>query len=174
MGKKSSYILLADYAKSAGLSLEEARELVSREENKKFFKVANGKELISREIDKQTPPAPAPTLKEEAVEESKEEQPATASASAEEAKTSAEEAKTSAEQEEILRLRKEVEELKEQIRNKDTQIADFALRFANLADQAQLIAGQAQVLQAQEQKMLEAPAGEHTEKKGFFRKLFSK
>ena len=167
MGKKSSYILLADYAKTAGISLEEARELVSREENKKFFKVANGKELISREIDKQTPPAPAPTLKEEAVEESKEEQPATASASAEEAKTSAE-------QEEILRLRKEVEELKEQIRNKDTQIADFALRFANLADQAQLIAGQAQVLQAQEQKMLEAPAGEHTEKKGFFRKLFSK
>ena len=75
MGKKSSYILLADYAKTAGISLEEARELVSREENKKFFKVANGKELISREIDKQTPPAPAPAPKEEAVEESKEEQP---------------------------------------------------------------------------------------------------
>ena len=49
---KSSYILLADYAKSAGLSLEEARELVSREENKKFFKVANGKEMVSTAIGK--------------------------------------------------------------------------------------------------------------------------
>ena len=117
MGKKSSYILLADYAKTAGISLEEARELVSREENKKFFKVANGKELISREIDKQTPPAPAPAPKEEAVEESKEEQPKEEEQPAI-APASAEEVKTSAEQEEILRLRKEVEELKEQIRNK--------------------------------------------------------
>ena len=53
---KSSYILLADYAKSAGLSLEEARELVSREENKKFFKVANGKEMVSTAIGKKNPP----------------------------------------------------------------------------------------------------------------------
>ena len=56
---KSSYILLADYAKSAGLSLEEARELVSREENKKFFKVANGKEMVSTAIGKKNPPATA-------------------------------------------------------------------------------------------------------------------
>ena len=49
---KISYILLADYAKSAGISLEEAKELLNREENKQFFKVANGKEMVSTAIYK--------------------------------------------------------------------------------------------------------------------------
>lgn len=161
---KNSYILLSDYAKSAGISIDEARELLNREENKKFLKLVKGKEMVSTEIHKQqTPateskveeaPAPAPAPKVEEVEAT----PAT----------------TSADQEEIERLRKEVEELKAQVKSKDNQIAEYTLRFAELAQQAQLIAGQAQILQAKEQKLLDSPADNPERKKGFFSKLFGR
>lgn len=161
---KNSYILLSDYAKSAGISIDEARELLNREENKKFLKLVKGKEMVSTEIHKQqTPateskveeaPAPAPAPKVEEVEAT----PAT----------------TSADQEEIERLRKEVEELKAQVKSKDNQIAEYTLRFAELAQQAQLIAGQAQILQAKEQKLLDSPADNTERKKGFFSKLFGR
>ena len=180
---KSSYILLADYAKSAGLSLEEARELVSREENKKFFKVANGKEMVSTAIGKKTPPAteskaiqtPA-TAEQEEETPAPQEKPAPAPAPAREGEAEpATSATTTADQEEIERLRKEVEALKEQVKSKDNQIAEYAFRFAELAQQAQIIAGQAQVLQAKEQKLLDEPTSQKPEQKqGFFRKLFGR
>lgn len=180
---KISYILLADYAKSAGISLEEARELVSKEENKQFFKVANGKEMVSTAIykKKETPATEskafeAPATNEEVAENpAPEEAPATnpAPAREEEVKT-ATPAATTADQEEIERLRKEVAELKEQVKSKDNQIAEYAFRFAELAQQAQLIAGQAQVLQAKEQKLIELPAENNGEKKGFFKRLFGR
>lgn len=159
---KNSYILLSDYAKSAGISIDEARELLNREENKKFLKLVKGKEMVSTEIHKQQTPAteskveeaPAPAPKVEEVEAI----PAT----------------PSADQEEIERLRKEVEELKAQVKSKDNQIAEYTLRFAELAQQAQLIAGQAQILQAKEQKLLDSPADNPERKKGFFSKLFGR
>lgn len=159
---KNSYILLSDYAKSAGISIDEARELLNREENKKFLKLVKGKEMVSTEIHKQQTPAteskveatPAPAPKVEEVEAT----PAT----------------PSADQEEIERLRKEVEELKAQVKSKDNQIAEYTLRFAELAQQAQLIAGQAQILQAKEQKLLDSPADNPERKKGFFSKLFGR
>lgn len=161
---KNSYILLSDYAKSAGISIDEARELLNREENKKFLKLVKGKEMVSTEIHKQqTPateskveeaPAPAPAPKVEEVE--------------------ATPAPAPADQEEIERLRKEVEELKAQVKSKDNQIAEYTLRFAELAQQAQLIAGQAQILQAKEQKLLDSPADNTERKKGFFSKLFGR
>ena len=166
---KSSYILLADYAKSAGLSLEEARELVSREENKKFFKVANGKEMVSTAIGKKNPPATA----EQEETPAPQEKPAPAPAREGEAEPTS--PATTADQEEIERLRKEVEALKEQVKSKDNQIAEYAFRFAELAQQAQIIAGQAQVLQAKEQKLLDEPTSQKPEQKqGFFRKLFGR
>lgn len=178
---KISYILLADYAKSAGISLEEARELVSKEENKQFFKVANGKEMVSTAIykKKETPATESKAFEapatNEAVEETPapEEAPAPAPARKEEEKP-ATSAATTADQEEIERLRKEVAELKEQVKSKDSQIAEYAFRFAELAQQAQLIAGQAQVLQAKEQKLIELPAENNGEKKGFFKRLFGR
>lgn len=178
---KISYILLADYAKSAGISLEEARELVSKEENKQFFKVANGKEMVSTAIykKKETPATESKAFEapatNEAVEETPapEEVPAPAPAREEEEKP-ATSAATTADQEEIERLRKEVAELKEQVKSKDSQIAEYAFRFAELAQQAQLIAGQAQVLQAKEQKLIELPAENNGEKKGFFKRLFGR
>ena len=178
---KISYILLADYAKSAGISLEEARELVSKEENKQFFKVANGKEMVSTAIykKKETPATESKAFEapatNEAVEETPapEEAPAPAPARKEEEKP-ATSAATTADQEEIERLRKEVAELKEQVKSKDNQIAEYAFRFAELAQQAQLIAGQAQVLQAKEQKLIELPAENNGEKKGFFKRLFGR
>ena len=178
---KISYILLADYAKSAGISLEEARELVSKEENKQFFKVANGKEMVSTAIykKKETPATEskafeAPATNEEVAETpALEEAPATNPAPAREEEV-ATPAATTADQEEIERLRKEVAELKEQVKSKDNQIAEYAFRFAELAQQAQLIAGQAQVLQAKEQKLIELPAENNGEKKGFFKRLFGR
>ena len=178
---KIIYILLADYAKSAGISLEEARELVSKEENKQFFKVANGKEMVSTAIykKKETPATEskafeAPATNEEVAETpAPEEAPATNPAPAREEEV-ATPAATTADQEEIERLRKEVAELKEQVKSKDNQIAEYAFRFAELAQQAQLIAGQAQVLQAKEQKLLELPAENNGEKKGFFKRLFGR
>lgn len=178
---KISYILLADYAKSAGISLEEARELVSKEENKQFFKVANGKEMVSTAIykKKETPATESKAFEapatNEAVEETPapEEAPAPAPARKEEEKPATSTA-TTADQEEIERLRKEVAELKEQVKSKDSQIAEYAFRFAELAQQAQLIAGQAQVLQAKEQKLIELPAENNGEKKGFFKRLFGR
>lgn len=179
---KISYILLADYAKSAGISLEEARELVSSKENKQFFKVANGKEMVSTAIykKKETPATESKAFVAPATEETVEETPAPEEAPAEtpapardeeaEPATSA----TTADQEEIERLRKEVAELKEQVKSKDNQIAEYAFRFAELAQQAQLIAGQAQVLQAQEHKLIELPAENNGEKKGFFKRLFGR
>ena len=164
---KISYILLADYAKSAGISLEEAKELLNREENKQFFKVANGKEMVSTAIYKKKE---KPATKSKAFEA-----PATNPAPArEEEAEPATPAATTADQEEIERLRKEVAELKEQVKSKDNQIAEYAFRFAELAQQAQLIAGQAQVLQAKEQKLLELPAENNGEKKGFFKRLFGR
>ena len=177
---KSSYILLADYAKSAGLSLEEARELVSREENKKFFKVANGKEMVSTAIGKKNPPATeSKAIKTPATAEQEEETPAPqekpAPAPAREGEAEPTSPATTADQEEIERLRKEVEALKEQVKSKDNQIAEYAFRFAELAQQAQIIAGQAQVLQAKEQKLLDEPTSQKPEQKqGFFRKLFGR
>ena len=169
---KSSYILLADYAKSAGLSLEEARELVSREENKKFFKVANGKEMVSTAIGKKNPPATAEQAEETPAPQEK---PAPAPAPAREGEAEPTSPATTADQEEIERLRKEVEALKEQVKSKDNQIAEYAFRFAELAQQAQIIAGQAQVLQAKEQKLLDEPTSQKPEQKqGFFRKLFGR
>lgn len=179
---KISYILLADYAKSAGISLEEARELVSKEENKQFFKVANGKEMVSTAIyKKKEKPATESKAFEapataEAVEETPapEDTPATNPAPAREVEAEPTSPATSADQEEIERLRKEVAELKEQVKSKDSQIAEYAFRFAELAQQAQLIAGQAQVLQAKEQKLLEVPADDNGQKKGFFKRLFGR
>ena len=179
---KSSYILLADYAKSAGLSLEEARELVSREENKKFFKVANGKEMVSTAIGKKNPPAteskaiqtPA-TAEQEEETPAPQEKPAPAPAPVREGEAEPTSPATTADQEEIERLRKEVEALKEQVKSKDNQITEYAFRFAELAQQAQIIAGQAQVLQAKEQKLLDEPTSQKPEQKqGFFRKLFGR
>lgn len=157
------YILLADYAKSTGISLEEAREIISRDKYNQFFKVANGKEMVSTAIYKikETPD----------IEEPAEEIPATARD--EEAETATSTA-TTADQEEIERLRKEIIELKEQVKSKDNQIAEYAFRFAELAQQAQLIAGQAQVLQAQEHKLIEPPTENNGEKKSFFKRLFSR
>lgn len=175
---KSSYILLADYAKSAGLSLEEARELVSREENKKFFKVANGKEMVSTAIGKKNPPATeSKAIQTPATAEQEEETPAPQEkpAPAREGEAEPTSPATTADQEEIERLRKEVEALKEQVKSKDNQIAEYAFRFAELAQQAQIIAGQAQVLQAKEQKLLDEPTSQKPEQKqGFFRKLFGR
>ena len=169
---KISYILLADYAKSAGLSLEEARELVSREENKKFFKVANGKEMVSTAIGKKNPPA---TAEQEEETPAPQEKPAPAPAPVREGEAEPTSPATTADQEEIERLRKEVEALKEQVKSKDNQIAEYAFRFAELAQQAQIIAGQAQVLQAKEQKLLDEPTSQKPEQKqGFFRKLFGR
>lgn len=153
------YILLADYAKSTGISLEEARELISRDKYNQFFKIANGKEMVSTAIYKikeihATEETPAPARDEET-------EPATSAA-------------TTADQEEIERLRKEVAELKEQVKSKDNQIAEYAFRFAELAQQAQLIVGQAQVLQAQEHKLIEPPTENNGNKKGFFKRLFSR
>ena len=178
---KISYILLADYAKSAGISLEEARELVSKEENKQFFKVANGKEMVSTAIykKKETPATESKAFEAPATNEAVEETPAPEEAPApaparEEEEKPATSAATTADQEEIERLRKEVAELKEQVKSKDSQIAEYAFRFAELAQQAQLIAGQAQVLQAKEQKLIELPAENNGEKKGFFKRLFGR
>ena len=180
---KISYILIADYAKSAGISLEEARELISQEEYKQFFKVANGKEMVSTAIykKKETPDTESKAFEDPDTEETTEETPAPAEAPAEtpapardEEAEPATSAATTADQEEIERLRKEVAELKEQVKSKDTQIAEYAFRFAELAQQAQLIAGQAQVLQANEQKLLELPAENNSEKKGFFKRLFGR
>ena len=178
---KISYILLADYAKSAGISLEEARELVSKEENKQFFKVANGKEMVSTAIykKKETPATESKAFEAPATNEAVEETPAPEEAPApaparEEEEKPATSAATTADQEEIERLRKEVAELKEQVKSKDNQIAEYAFRFAELAQQAQLIAGQAQVLQAKEQKLIELPAENNGEKKGFFKRLFGR
>ena len=180
---KISYILLADYAKSAGLSLEEARELISKEEYKQFFKVANGKEMVSTAIykKKETPATESKAFEATATEETAEETPAPGEAPAEtpapardEEAEPATSATTTADQEEIERLRKEVAELKEQVKSKDSQIAEYAFRFAELAQQAQLIAGQAQVLQAQEHKLIELPAENNGEKKGFFKRLFGR
>lgn len=178
---KNSYILLADYAKSAGLSLEEARELVSREENKKFFKVANGKEMVSTAIGKKNPPATeskaiqTPATAEQEETPAPQEKPAPAPAPAREGEAEPTSPATTADQEEIERLRKEVEALKEQVKSKDNQIAEYAFRFAELAQQAQIIAGQAQVLQAKEQKLLDEPTSQKPEQKqGFFRKLFGR
>ena len=180
---KISYILLADYAKSAGLSLEEARELISKEEYKQFFKVANGKEMVSTAIykKKETPATESKAFEAPATEETAEETPAPGEAPAEtpapardEEAEPATSATTTADQEEIERLRKEVAELKEQVKSKDSQIAEYAFRFAELAQQAQLIAGQAQVLQAQEHKLIELPAENNGEKKGFFKRLFGR
>ena len=171
---KSSYILLADYAKSAGLSLEEARELVSQEEYKQFFKVANGKEMVSTAIykKKETPATESKAFEDPDTEETTEETPAPARDEEAEPATSA---TTTADQEDIERLRKEVEALKEQVKSKDNQIAEYAFRFAELAQQAQIIAGQAQVLQAKEQKLLDEPTSQKPEQKqGFFRKLFGR
>ena len=170
---KSSYILLADYAKSAGLSLEEARELVSQEEYKQFFKVANGKEMVSTAIykKKETPATESKAFEDPDTEETTEETPAPARDEEAEPATSA---TTTADQEEIERLRKEVAELKEQVKSKDSQIAEYAFKFAELAQQAQLIAGQAQVLQAQEHKLIELPAENNGEKKSFFKRLFGR
>lgn len=180
---KISYILLADYAKSAGISLEEARELVSSKEYKQFFKVANGKEMVSTAIykKKETPATESKAFVAPATEETVEETPAPEVAPAEtpapardEEAEPATSATTTADQEEIERLRKEVAELKEQVKSKDNQIAEYAFRFAELAQQAQLIAGQAQVLQAQEHKLIELPAENNGEKKGFFKRLFGR
>ena len=180
---KISYILLADYAKSAGLSLEEARELISKEEYKQFFKVANGKEMVSTAIykKKETPATESKAFEAPATEETAEETPAPGEAPAEtpapardEEAEPATSATTTADQEEIERLRKEVAELKEQVKSKDSQIAEYAFRFAELAQQAQLIAGQAQVLQAQEHNLIELPAENNGEKKGFFKRLFGR
>ena len=170
---KSSYILLADYAKSAGLSLEEARELISQEEYKQFFKVANGKEMVSTAIykKKETPATESKAFEDPDTEETTEETPAPARDEEAEPATSA---TTTADQEEIERLRKEVAELKEQVKSKDSQIAEYAFKFAELAQQAQLIAGQAQVLQAQEHKLIELPAENNGEKKSFFKRLFGR
>ena len=181
---KISYILLADYAKSAGLSLEEARELISQEEYKQFFKVANGKEMVSTAIykKKETPATESKAFEDPDTEETTEETPAPEEAPAEtpapardEEAEPATSATTTADQEEIERLRKEVEALKEQVKSKDNQIAEYAFRFAELAQQAQIIAGQAQVLQAKEQKLLDEPTSQKPEQKqGFFRKLFGR
>ena len=170
---KISYILLADYAKSAGLSLEEARELISQEEYKQFFKVANGKEMVSTAIHKkkETPATESKAFEDPDTEETTEETPAPARDEEAEPATSA---TTTADQEEIERLRKEVAELKEQVKSKDSQIAEYAFKFAELAQQAQLIAGQAQVLQDQEHKLIELPAENNGEKKSFFKRLFGR
>lgn len=170
---KISYILLADYAKSAGLSLEEARELISQEEYKQFFKVANGKEMVSTAIykKKETPATESKAFEDPDTEETTEETPTPARDEEAEPATSA---TTTADQEEIERLRKEVAELKEQVKSKDSQIAEYAFKFAELAQQAQLIAGQAQVLQAQEHKLIELPAENNGEKKSFFKRLFGR
>lgn len=170
---KISYILLADYAKSAGLSLEEARELISQEKYKQFFKVANGKEMVSTAIykKKETPATESKAFEDPDTEETTEETPAPAREGEAEPTSPA----TTADQEEIERLRKEVEALKEQVKSKDNQIAEYAFRFAELAQQAQIIAGQAQVLQAKEQKLLDEPTSQKPEQKqGFFRKLFGR
>ena len=180
---KISYILLADYAKSAGLSLEEARELISQEEYKQFFKVANGKEMVSTAIykKKETPATESKAFEDPDTEETTEETPAPEEAPAEtpapardEEAEPATSATTTADQEEIERLRKEVAELKEQVKSKDSQIAEYAFKFAELAQQAQLIAGQAQVLQAQEHKLIELPAENNGEKKSFFKRFFGR
>ena len=170
---KISYILLADYAKSAGLSLEEARELISQEEYKQFFKVANGKEMVSTAIykKKETPATESKAFEDPDTEETTEETPAPARDEEAEPATSA---TTTADQEEIERLRKEVAELKEQVTSKDSPISEYAFKFAELAQQAQLIAGLAQVLQAQEHKLIELPAENNGEKKSFFKRLFGR
>lgn len=155
---RNSYILLSDYAKSENLSIDEARELLNREENKQFFKIANGREMVSLEIRK----APARIEIKEDKEISTEE--------AEKSKVIP--VKQIGETEhEIEQLRKEIEELREQIKSKDKQIAEYAFRFAELAQQAQIIAGQAQALQAQEKKILDEPAHQ---KKNLFTRLFKR
>lgn len=44
---RESYILLSDFAKSNGLTEEQARKLLKRAENIQFYKAVNGKELVS-------------------------------------------------------------------------------------------------------------------------------
>lgn len=44
---RESYILLSDFAKSNGLTEEQARKLLKTAENIQFYKAVNGKELVS-------------------------------------------------------------------------------------------------------------------------------
>lgn len=171
---KNSYILLSDYAKSAGISIDEARELLNREENKKFLKLVKGKEMVSTEIHKQQTPATESKVEEAPAPATESKVEATPAPAPKVEEVEAIPATPSADQEEIERLRKEVEELKAQVKSKDNQIAEYTLRFAELAQQAQLIAGQAQILQAKEQKLLDSPADNPERKKGFFSKLFGR
>jgi predicted RNase H-like nuclease (RuvC/YqgF family) len=158
---KERFITIADYAERLGISIKDARKILSKPDFIDFYKIVNGKELVSTSI---------PDYKEH-TENTAKEQP-------EEEKT--ETADTTAAADEVERLYKEIEDLKETIKEKDRQIADFALRFADLAQQAQQIAGQAQVLQLSDKTKAVGEIETTTaaddvasqQKPGFFRRLF--
>lgn len=140
-----SYLTLIDFAKSYGLSVEEAKKILDTPKYSPYTKEVNGKTLVSFDVfkleeqeDNQIEQAP-----EERTEDKEEQQDNTPSKREEQ-------------------LQREIEELKQTIAEKDRQINDYALKFAELAQQAQLIAGQAQVLHLAEKagagaKLEEAP-----------------
>lgn len=181
---KESYILLADYAKRARITEDEARAYFAEADNASFYKEIGGKELISTDVYKRKKEAvqqAAQPPQERFIEEDKQELPPqkeSGNAEAEEAATpilSREQDEEAKSREEIKRLRQEVAELKEQLRNKESQIADFAMRFADLAQAAQQIAGQAQVLQAANTpKALEQPQEAEAERRGLWQRIFKR
>lgn len=180
---RESYILLADYAKRAGITEDEARAYFAEEANAGFYRSVSGKELVSTAIYKRHNKAveqannpPQASL----LEDSKQDEPQIEESRIEEAQKAdnpilPKEQETEAKsKEEIERLRQEVAELKAELRNKESQIAEFAMKFADLAQTAQQIAGQAQILQAQNTpKALEATQ-EEAEQKPLWKRIFKR
>lgn len=147
------YISVAEYAKRAGISKQEAYRIIGSPQNEPYTKRINGKIQVLVSILKSEEVADNPPVETEQKPVENAESPVIRTDNRETAV--------------IDFLMKQIEELREEVRNKDRQIEEHNARIAlllekqqELTEKALITTGQAQYLQARNKKQ------------GFFSRLF--
>jgi hypothetical protein len=157
------YISVAEFAKRAGISKQEAYSIARSPQNEAYTKRINGKIQIAVELLKplEAPASPQKPKEEKPVE------------NAEAPVNSPENRETAV----IDFLMKQIEELREEVRSKDKQIAEHNARIAlllekqqELTEKALITTGQAQYLQANNSQ----PVVEDKPARSIWKRLFSK
>lgn len=159
----AEYISVAEYAKRAGISKQEAYNIARSPQNEAYTKKINGIIQISTELLKPAQATDSPQIEIEQKPVESAEAPVNSPDSRETAI--------------IDFLMKQVEELREEVRSKDKQIAEHNARIAlllekqqELTEKALITTGQAQYLQASNNQ----PAVEDKPSRSIWKRLFSK
>lgn len=153
------YISVAEYAKRAGISKQEAYSIARSPQNEPYTKRINGKIQISVELLKpleatQSPQKPKEENAEAPVRETENRETAV-----------------------IDFLMKQIEDLREECRSKDKQLAEYSERITallekqqELTEKALITTGQAQYLQASNNQ----PVVEDKPSRSIWKRLFSR